>query len=307
MRSGGWAAVVGPGAVGGVLAASLRRAGIPVRLAARRPADGARLARAGLSVTGPDGRIARVGGLRALSGRPGPGCAAVFVCVKSRDLRGALGTVAAASPDAPVVGLLNGVGHAPVLRRAVGPRRLVLGSCYLAAMRSAPGAVTHAGGRLITLAETPANRAALLAAAALLRKAGWQVRVKRDERRMLWTKLVFNAAVNPTAALVRGTNGSLAHDPALREVVLKALAEAARAASAAGAKPDVEVSPARLLAGLRAVPDQLNSMVQDLAAGRPTEAPELLDPLLRAARRARAPVPTLEVLRAALRRLDRPA
>ncbi len=290
--------------MGGVLAASLRRAGFAVRLAARRPAEAARLARTGLAVTGPDGRTSRIRGLAPFSRRPAPGCTAVFVCVKSRDLGGALEAVRRAGPDAPVVGLLNGVGHAVRLRRAVGPRRTVLGSCYFAAMRSGPGAVRHAGGRLITLAEAPGNRAALRAAASLLRKAGWQVRLKRDERRMLWTKLVFNAAVNPAAALVRGTNGSLARDPALREVVLKALAEAGRAAAAAGVPPDAEVSAARLLAGLRAVPDQLNSMVQDLEAGRPTEAPELLGPLLRAARRTRTPTPTLETLRAALRRLE---
>ncbi|MBI3297986.1 MAG: 2-dehydropantoate 2-reductase [Elusimicrobia bacterium] len=305
MRQKAWTAVVGPGAVGGVLAASLVRAGLDVRVAGRRPADAAALGRTGLSLTRPTGRSSRVRGLKTLSSRPTGECAAVFVCVKASDLARALPAARkAAGPDTPVVSLLNGVGHEAALKRAVGGRRLVLGSAYFAAMRLGPRSVRHAGGTLVWLAETRENRAAARQAARLLRRAGWTVHLKRDEARLLWTKLIYNAAVNPIAALTRRSNGALVSDPALKELTLRTMAEARAAAAAAGHEPYPEMTARGVLAGCRAVPDQMNSMIQDLAAGRRTEADVLLGPLVRAARRKRVPVPTLETLWASVKRLE---
>jgi 2-dehydropantoate 2-reductase len=307
MKGKGWVTIIGPGAVGGVLAASLSKAGFEVRLAARQGGEAGRLARAGLRFTGPDGRSRLVRGLKALGAAPRPDgpCAAVFLCVKARDLASALPAArAAGGPDTPVVSLLNGVGHERAVRRAVGARRAVLGSCYFAAMRVGPRAVRHAGGTLVWLAQGPANRAAARRAADVLRAAGWHVAVKADEARLLWTKLVYNAGVNPLAALARRPNGALASDGALRELTLRALGEARRAAAAAGRRPYPEMTDAKVLAGCRAVPDQLNSMIQDLDAGRPTEAGAILTPLLTAARRGRVPVPSLSVLAAALAGLE---
>ncbi|MBI5595070.1 MAG: 2-dehydropantoate 2-reductase [Elusimicrobia bacterium] len=307
MSQKGWVAVVGPGAVGGVLAASLRRAGFAVRLAARRPAEARRLAREGLLLTDPHGRSRRVRGLLPLGAHPGPGgpCLAVFLCVKARDLSSALPAArAAAGPATPVVSLLNGVGHEPRVIREVGRSRAVFASCYFAAMREGRGAVRHAGGRRVWVGEGRGNRAAARAAAAVLRAARWSVQLKGDEARVLWTKLVYNAAVNPVAALTRKANGALAADPALREVTLKTLCEARRAAAAAGHPPYPEMTDRGVLAGCRAVPDQMNSMIQDLCEGRRTEVDAILGPLVRAARRRKVPAPTLEALWGAMRSLE---
>ena len=307
MQRNGWVAVIGPGAVGGVLAASLRRAGMEVRVSARRPSEAARLVRRGLALTDPKGRTRRVGGLKTLASRPAPSgpCLAVFLCVKTRDLGNALPAArSAAGPSTPVVSLLNGVGHEAALIRAVGRGRAVFASCYFAAMRQGPSAVRHAGGRLLWVGESPRNSLAARAAAAVLRRAGWSVRVKPDEARVLWTKLVYNAAVNPVAALTRMPNGALYDDPALREVTLKTLAEARRAAAAAGHPPYPEMTDRGVLAGCRAVPTQMNSMIQDLSQSRRTEADAILGPLVRAARRRKVPAPTLEALWASMRRLE---
>ena len=47
------------------------------------------------------------------------------------------------------------------------------------------------------------------------------------------------------------------------------------------------------------------AMLQDLAAGRKTEADAILGPLLKAARRGDVPAPTLETLAAVLARLEK--
>ena len=61
----------------------------------------------------------------------------------------------------------------------------------------------------------------------------------------------------------------------------------------------------RMAAGLAAMPDQSNSMLQDLRAGRRTEIDAIVKPLLDAARRRRRPTPILESLYRFTKRLER--
>ena len=61
----------------------------------------------------------------------------------------------------------------------------------------------------------------------------------------------------------------------------------------------------KLMLSCRNAPRQRNSMLQDLAAGRRTEARAILGPLLLAAKRRRVPAPTLEILSAVIGRLER--
>jgi 2-dehydropantoate 2-reductase len=298
--------VVGPGAVGLALTAGFRRAGRGVALLARSAASERRLAAAGFSATAPDGRAARVkGGLLAARALEAP-VPAAFFCVKSGDAaRAAAAARRWIGPDTLVVALQNGIGHARVFRRAFGARRTVIGVCYFAADRPAPGQLRLNGGNDVLLARHHGNDTALATAAGLLTTAGFRVHLKEAEAGMLWTKAAFNAAVNPLGAACAVESGRLVEDPALRELSLRALAEAAAAAEAAGHPLDYPDMAEKLLASGRNAPRQRNSMLQDLAAGRRTEARAILGPLLAAARRHGTPAPTLELLADVIARLER--
>ena len=204
-----------------------------------------------------------------------------------------------------MVGLQNGVGHEQVLRRAFGPTRTVIGICYIAADRPGPFAVAHNGGKDVHLAVNAANAPAARSAAALLGLGGWDVTLEDDEDTMLWTKLCFNAAGNAIGALCNAPNGELARDPALRELLLASLREAVAAARKDGHKllyPDME----SLI--VKTYPNdsrQRNSMLQDLQAGRRTEADAILGPLLAAARRRKVPLTLLPRLNRLVKRLER--
>jgi len=269
-------AVAGPGAIGGTLAVSLRRAGERVLLVGR-------------SLARPRRR---------------PGCRAVLLCVKAAGLRWALhATRGLVGPATPVVSLINGVTHVHPVLKAYGPARAVFGVCHIAALRTGT-TIRHMGGRDIVLAETPANRAACRQAQTLLGKGGWRVRTVPSVERLLWTKLIHNAAINPLGALTRKTNGQLAAEPALRDLLVRVADEAAAVAKAAG-HPSLDANPARsILRGCAAAPRQINSMAQDLAAGRPTEADAILRPLLRAARKAGRATRYLEPLYRMIRHLE---
>ncbi len=296
--------VAGPGAVGRLLAARWALAGLDVLILGRDPARESALCGAGITFITESGRSQTVRGPRpARATVPGPSAAAFF-CVKCGQVPAAIRTARPwIGPDTVVVGLQNGLGHQSALRRAFGPRRTVLGSLYVAAERRGAHGVAHNGGSTVLLARHPANAEALQTASALLSAGDWEVAVKRDEDRVLWTKLVFNAAVNPLGALAAATNGALAEDPALRRLVGRLAAEAAAVARAAGHPPLYRMEPL-ILRGCRNSAGQTNSMLQDLRAGRPTEAPWILGPILREARRRGVPAPGLRTVRRVLSRLE---
>ncbi|MBI4676915.1 MAG: 2-dehydropantoate 2-reductase [Elusimicrobia bacterium] len=300
--------IVGPGSIGRLLAGLWARSGLRVRLLARTAKQEDALTRHGLRYTGPAGERRIIRGLAAARRGPRPSpSAAAFFCVKAADLSAAIRAARPwLGPDAPAVALQNGIGHARAFRRAFGRGRSVIGSCYAAAHARGDGAVEHAGGRDIHLASDADNAGAAALAAALLRRGGWRVRVVGDESRMLWTKLVTNAAVNFLGAASAAPNGELARDPALRLVLDALVREGVMVAKAAGHPPIGRPGEA-VPRGCRAAGSQLNSMLVDLRRGRRTEVRAIAGPILAEARRRRVPAPTIATLARVVERLERAA
>ncbi len=295
------AAVAGPGAIGGLLAVRLKQAGMAVTLAGR-PKTMAAIRRRGLSMTGLRGRTIRIRGWAKEAPKDGVG--AIFICVKSSGLAWAVRAARRlAGPDTAVVSLLNGVTHAPALRRAF-RRRAVIGVSYIAAMRTGPAAVRHTGGDRIDLARNSNNTRACAKAARRLRAAGFRVRITASEERLLWTKAVGNAAINTLGALTNKTNGELGAEPAIAELLAGVIREAAGIARASGRPPLTRNMAGPILKGLRGAYDQRNSMLQDIAARRRTEADAILKPLLLAARRTGRRARLIGPLYAMIRRLE---
>ncbi|MEK7390235.1 MAG: 2-dehydropantoate 2-reductase [Elusimicrobiota bacterium] len=297
--------VIGPGAVGLSLAAGLLRAGIKTAILGRNASAQRRLVRNGFTIQRPEAGATVVKGLLSADALEGSASAAFF-CVKSRDARKAARRARRfIGPHTPVIALQNGIGHEAIFRRAFGPRRTVIGVCYFAADRPAPRTLAFNGGSDILLARSDGNETALADTRGLLSRAGFRVRLKNSEESMLWTKAAFNAAVNPLAAACAVDSGSLAENPALRDIALTALNEAVLAANSSGHRLDYPDMADKLIQSCRNAPRQRNSMLQDLASGRPTEARAILGPLLKAARKSRITVPTLETLAAVIARLER--
>jgi len=294
--------IAGPGATGTVLAGSFLRAGFRVRLLARDAARAGRIRRGGLKL---DGRALR--GFDAVSHRApdlAP-CDAVILCVKSEDTRAALPALARmAGGGAPVLSIQNGLGHADLLRRLFGPRA-VMGSAYFGALREPDGSIRRLGGRRIELGLAPRNEAHVRFLRALLARAGWVCRAAGPEGDLLWGKLVLNAAINPLGALARCPNGELLRRPALRDLLVRAAEEAGRLARRAGARPGFKRSGAAALRLASRTAGNLNSMAQDLEAGRPTEAGAILGPLLKAARDPEREAPVLSGLFRFVKGLER--
>ncbi|MEE6273868.1 2-dehydropantoate 2-reductase N-terminal domain-containing protein [Georgenia sp. MJ206] len=269
-------AVVGPGAVGGLLAAMLERAGEDVVVVAR-PASAARVQSEGITV-----RSAALGEwtsrVRAQEAVP-PG-AAVVLAVKAYGLDDVLPQLGTARP-AEVLALLNGVRHAERLRTAEGLQQVVSGAVSVEAQRTG-GAVEH---RSPFVSVSVPRGAASWRTVAALERAGVTLRLGGSESQVLWTKLRLLA---PIALLTTywdlPIGAALARDEALAAGIA---GEVAALATAAGLPTDAD----ELLTTLRGVQPGLRSSLQhDVAAGRPSELEDIGGVLLAL---APAPVPAL--------------
>jgi 2-dehydropantoate 2-reductase len=276
--------ILGPGAVGGVLAVRLVRAGTDVVCVAR-PASAEAISSKGLTLRhGSERTTVRV---RAVSELEEP-VDLLVIAVKSTGLEDALQRVAAAE-SRMVVPLLNGIEHLDVIRGRL-DARVVAGSVgRIEAYRETPTELVQA---------TPALTVTLAAGVdedvvRLLAGAGVDVHVDGSDRAVLWEKLARQAPVAAATAASQRPIGELRTDPEWRGRLELALLETCAVALAEG----VQLIPAAQWAIIDGMPPALtSSTARDVAAGRPSELDAITGAAVRAGRRSGVPTPTLELL-----------
>jgi 2-dehydropantoate 2-reductase len=277
-------AVLGPGAVGGVLAVGLARAGVRV-LCIARP-DTADLIRSeGLSLRhGQDVESVRV---EAVSELREP-VRLLLVTVKAPALEDALDRVRARA--ATVIPQLNGIEHMDILRRRFAGGRVVAGSIgWIEAWLERPGTVVQNTPGVVMTLSSDADGATI----ELLRRSGIDVRVDGTEAAVLWEKLARQAPVAAATVLTQRPIGELRSDPEWRRRLETAIGETCSVAGADG----VPLAPEAQWGIIDSMPPLLtSSTARDVAAGRPSELDAITGAAVRAAHRLGVPVPALESL-----------
>ena len=267
-------AVLGPGAVGGVLAVGFVQAGVRVVCIAR-PGTAAVLTAEGLSVNDQTVRPEVTTELR----EP---VELLLVTVKAPALDDALERVQATPRF--VVPLLNGIEHMATLRKHLPESTVLAGSIgRIEAWLERPGVVVQPTASVVmTVADG--------APAELLRKAGVEVRVGGSAGEVLWEKLARQA---PTAAATAATQrpiGELRSDPEWRRGLRAGIEEACAVAAADG----VTLSADAEWEIIEAMPPLLtSSTARDIAAGVPSELDAITGAVVRAGERLGVETPVL--------------
>jgi 2-dehydropantoate 2-reductase len=277
-------AVLGPGAVGGVLAVGLVRAGVRVVCIAR-PETAAVIASEGLSLRqGENVQAARPEVTTELQ-EP---VELLLVTVKAPSLEGALDRIQAQADT--VLPLLNGIEHMQTIRERL-PGAGVVGANIgrIEAFLERPGTVIQpTPSVLMTVASDVTSETV-----ELVRRSGTEVRVNGSEADVLWEKLARQAPVAAATAIAQRPIGELRSDPDWRRRLQQAIAETCSVAAGDG----VTLSPEAEWEIIEAMPPLLtSSTARDIAAGRPSELDAITGAAVRAGRRLGLSTPALDGL-----------
>ncbi|HTJ27799.1 MAG TPA: 2-dehydropantoate 2-reductase [Candidatus Limnocylindria bacterium] len=282
-------AVVGAGAIGAYVGASLARGGAEVVLIAR----------------GEQLRAFRAGGVVVQSARGdfavAPGCTdtcadvgpvdVVILALKAHQIAGMLGQIRhLLRDDTTIVSMQNGipwwyfqrhggpldglslqaVDPGGTLAAAFDPDRVVGCAVYCSTEMARPGVVRHIEGTRFSLGLPGGGTSRRLERIARDLIAGELkaplLETIRDE---VWTKLLGNVCFNPLSALTRATLSELATDEHAAPVVRTMMEETLAVARRLGV--EVPVSIDKRIDGARRVGEHKTSTLQDIEAGRPLE------------------------------------
>jgi 2-dehydropantoate 2-reductase len=279
-------AVLGPGGVGGLVAATLARAGEDVVVVAREEtaeviaAEGLRVRSVVLGEFVARPRVASV------LDEPAE---ILVVATKATGLEVALTRVQA--PAALVLPLLNGIEHVARLRSRFGVEAVCSGVIRVESDRPEPAVVEQTSPSIrIDLAPSWPY---VLEAARRIGVAGIPTIVGEDEATVMWSKLVrLNSLALMTSAYDLRL-GAIRDDPALASELEACVLETGAVAVASGA----ELDPADTLRELAdAHPGLGSSMRRDIAAGREPELDAIPGAVVRAAERVGVEVPVVRRL-----------
>ena len=281
-------AVIGPGAMGCLLAASLCDAN-EVWLLDHNPDRATLLDQQGL--------ILEKNGLSkncrvSVTVNPqliGPVDLALL-CVKSGKVKEAL---QAAKPlfnqDSLLLAFQNGIGHLPLLPEILGDTIWGLGVTSHGATLTGPGHVLHKGQgltRIGLLSESfrrnDKSRKKLALAAQTLTGAGIETESVSDILNHVWAKLLVNIGINALTAIHNCPNGSLLESAETITIMKAAVLEGKNVAEKIGitlADDPMQVT----WEVCRATASNISSMLQDVRAKRPTEIDAINGALIRKA------------------------
>ncbi|MEO8525317.1 MAG: 2-dehydropantoate 2-reductase [Caldimonas sp.] len=176
------------------------------------------------------------------------------------------------------------------------PMKRVLGCVvHLASSCPEPGVVRHGfGERLIVGEPAGGDSRRVEAVCAALASAGFEAEASADVRRELWYKLWGNMTMNPVSALTGAESSAILDDPLVHAFMMRTMAEAALIGERIGC-PIAQSGEERM--GLaRKLGSFKTSMLQDTLAGRPIELDALVTAVHEIGARVGVATPSIDAL-----------
>ena len=287
-------AIYGAGAIGGLLAVGLVRAGHDVAVVARgETLEAIRSNGFRLQIAGEE-RRARVEASddpRAI----GPVDSVILALKANAVPKIAANLPPLFGPDTSVVTAMNGVPFwyfhglegphrdhrlASVdpgggLWETIGPERCIGCVVYPAAAVVAPGVIRHESGDRFVLGEPDGSRSdRVQALSQALIGAGFKAPVRPRIRDEIWVKLWGNLTFNPLSVLTGATLEQITEDSGTRALAAAMMAEAQAIGERIGVRFGVSID--KRIEGARAVGAHKTSMLQDFERGRALELDALV-------------------------------
>lgn len=318
-------AIIGAGAIGGLVGAKLALAGEEVTFLVRGHNLDAIRAR-GIKLVDADGREHVARDVRATDDYADAGPQDVVVlAMKAHQVEAVLDRLPhLLAAQTVIVPMQNGIPywyfqklggphdgarvtsvdpHGRIAER-IDPQRVIGCVVYPASELVAPGVVRHIEGDRFPLGEldgSTTERVQQVAASFI--NAGFKAPVLEDIRAEIWLKLWGNATFNPISSLTHSTLVDICQYPLTRELAAAMMREAQEVAHKLGITFRVPLE--KRIAGAEKVGKHKTSMLQDVEAGREPEIDALVGSVLELARLTVTPTPHIDTVYALVKLLAR--
>lgn len=281
-------AVVGPGAIGTVVAAALQESGLEPQLCGRT-------ARESLELIAEGDRIVVPGPVQTDPGLVAGRVDLVFLAVKATQIEGAAPWLAAlCGPETIVCVLQNGVEQVSMVKPLARGAQVLPAVVWFPAVAQPDGAVWLRAPAQLTLPDVDAARRV----ADVLRGTRCSVELSADFASVAWRKLLQNAAAGLMA--LTGRRSGVFRRTDIAGLSLTYLRECLAVARAEGALLGDDV-PEQILSKFQSSPEDLGtSILADREAGRPLEWDVRNGVISRIARVHGIPTPISDVVGALL-------
>ena len=318
-------AIIGAGAIGGLVGARLALAGEQVTFLVRG-ANLQAIRQHGIKLIDSDGREHVARNVSATSDYAAASVHDVVVlAMKAHQVEAVLPQLKhLIGPETVIVPMQNGIPfwyfheHGGALAgtpvRSVDPNaallagipvRQILGCVvYPASQLSAPGVIHHIEGERFPIGELD-GRASERASrvSELLARAGFKAPVLDNIRAEVWLKLWGNLTFNPISALAHATLVDICQFAPTRTLATEMMLEAQAVANTLGIEFRVPLE--KRIAGAEKVGKHKTSMLQDIEAGRAPEIEALLGSVVELGRLTATPTPHIDTVYALMQLLAR--
>ena len=307
-------AIIGAGAIGGLVGVKLALAGEDVTFMVRG-ANLRAIQAHGMKLVNADGSEAVATNVRATNHYPEAGPQDLVVLALkahqveavAQDLHHLLG------PDTVIVTMQNGipfwyfhqhggalagtqvnsVDPTGLLSRTIEAQRILGCVVYPASELVAPGVVRHIEGERFPLGELDGSTSERVQRiAASFTRAGFKAPVLDNIRAEIWLKLWGNLTFNPISSLSHATLEGICQFPLTRELAANMMKEAQAVAHQLGI--EFRVSLEKRIAGAEKVGQHKTSMLQDIEAGREPEIDALVGSVVELGRLTGTPTPHID-------------
>ena len=280
----------------------------------RRPEHAADLNTHGLRVSGKSDFTTEVVAATDAAALPEPGL--IIIATKAMQVEAAAGAIVGRFPDAVVMTIQNGLGTEEVVA-GHGPWPIISSVTFMSGTKESDAHVHyelptatwmgpyHPSGASFEMVQEVGE---------LFVESGLKVEVLPDLRPAQWSKLIFNASVNPVSALTDLPHMQLfarrERDSDLGHLMFDLIEEGKRVAAAAGVElfeDPWEMNSGAMQKGSTHDDDYAHvpSMLADVRAGRRTEIDSILGSLVREAHRLDVAAPLSKALYRLVKARDR--
>ncbi len=302
--------IVGPGAMGCLLAGNMVRAGNEVLLLDHEKERAEVINLQGLSIEGIQGAF-QVKVPVTLNPLDLSQVELIINCVKAYDTQTVARTLKNIDPGPYFLTLQNGVGNVEHLGEYLPKEKILAGITSHGATDLGPGQVRHAGQGdtfigygFPEMDRGPDSDSLLKMIQEMLTQAGFKTQSVPKVQNLIWSKLLINVGINALTALTRLPNGKLLDFPGTQLI----LEEAVQEGLLVGKKKGIEFIYADPLEQVKKVcrltGSNVSSMLQDVLKQKRTEIDFINGVIMREGAIYRIPVPINKVLTCLIKTIE---